>query len=30
MALAQKLDQGGAQGDNTWTQIRFDFGMRFR
>jgi opacity protein-like surface antigen len=29
LALAQKIDQGGAQGGETWTQIRLDFGMRF-
>ena len=30
LANAQRVDIGGAQGKDYWTQLRFDFGMRFR
>ena len=30
LVMAQRIDQGGAQGDSTWTQWRLDFGMKFR
>jgi opacity protein-like surface antigen len=30
LANAQRIDIGGAQGKDYWTQFRLDFGMRFR